>query len=152
MARENDTADLPRFLRLLWSRRLTGGRALRMIAVLTIGITLAGGTLVWLIDRNEFSSFGDGIWWALQTVTTVGYGDVVPSDTDGRVIGAILMLQGIGLITVVAAAITTTLLEQMRERRGGAEAQLERIERRLAAIERALAPQDAGEPDDPEVE
>jgi voltage-gated potassium channel len=109
-----------------------------MIALLTVSITVIGGALAWIVDRNEFSSLGDSVWWALQTVTTVGYGDVVPAETDGRVIGAVLMLQGIGLITVVAAAVTTTLLEQGRERRDGARAQRDRIERRLAAIERAM--------------
>jgi voltage-gated potassium channel Kch len=141
VAAENERADPPRFLKLLWSRNLTGGRALRMIATLTVAITLIGGMLAWLIDRNEFSSLGDGLWWALQTVTTVGYGDVVPTDTDGRVIGALLMLQGIGLITVVAAAVTATLLEQARDRRDGTRAQLDRIEQRLVAIERTLAPE-----------
>ncbi len=110
--------------------------------MITLVITLLGGTLAWLIDRNEFTSLGDSIWWALQTVTTVGYGDVVPRETDGRVIGVILMLQGIGLITVVAAAVTATLIEQVRERRGGSGAQLERIEQRLAAIEQALRSDD----------
>ena len=118
MARGDTPDDVPRFLRILETRPLTGRRALQLIAVITLVITLLGGTLAWLIDRNEFSSLGDSIWWALQTVTTVGYGDVVPRETDGRVIGVILMLQGIGLITVVAAAVTATLIEQVRERRG----------------------------------
>jgi voltage-gated potassium channel len=76
-------------------------------------------------------------------VTTVGYGDVVPAQTGGRVIGAVLMLQGIGLITVVAASVTATLIEQARGRARKPEQpaiadQLDRIEQQLAAIERAL--------------
>jgi voltage-gated potassium channel len=134
MAERKSPDDTPRFLRILETRPLTGRRALQLIAVITLAITMVGGTLAWIIDRNEFSSLGDSIWWALQTVTTVGYGDVVPHDTDGRVIGVILMLQGIGLITVVAAAVTATLLGQVRDRGG----QLDRIEARLEAIERAL--------------
>ena len=83
------------------------------------------------------------MWWALQTVTTVGYGDVVPADTGGRLIGTVLMLQGIGFITVVAASVTAALIEQARQRRQVDEApataeQLDRIEARLEAIERAL--------------
>ena len=48
-------------------------------------------------------------------MTTVGYGDVVPSDTEGRLIGAVLMLQGIGFITVIAASVTAALIEQARK-------------------------------------
>jgi voltage-gated potassium channel len=92
------------------------------------------------------------MWWALQTVTTVGYGDIVPQQTGGRLIGAVLMLQGIGLITVVAAAVTATLIEQSRDRLGGGAPdmdptiaeQLERIESRLSAIEHRIDAQEAG--------
>jgi voltage-gated potassium channel len=136
MAGEQDSADAPRLLRILEGRRLSPRRALQLIALLTFAVTLVGALLAWLIDRNEFSSLGESFWWALQTVTTVGYGDVVPAETDGRVIGVILMLQGIGLITVVAAVITATLLEQARTRRERPPAQLDRIEQRLAAAAR----------------
>ena len=43
------------------------------------------------MNRKDFDSFGDALWWALQTVTTVGYGDVVPTSGTGRVIGAFVM-------------------------------------------------------------
>src|SRR6478752_4649019 len=45
--------------------------------------------LITLLDRQEFPSLGTGLWWALQTVTTVGYGDVTPATTAGRLVGAI---------------------------------------------------------------
>ena len=96
--------------------------------------------MIWLVDHDEFPNLGTSLWWSLQTVTTVGYGDVVPQATSGRLIGAVLMLQGIGFITVVAAAVTASLIEQARGRREEPEeqvlaAQLDRIEARLAAIE-----------------
>ena len=68
------------------------------------------------MDHNEFPDIGLRMWWALQTVTTVGYGDIVPADTEGRIIGAVLMLQGIGFITVIAASVTAALIEQARKR------------------------------------
>ena len=76
----------------------------------------------------------------MQTVTTVGYGDVVPRGTVGRLIGAVLMLNGIALITVITAIVTAMLVEQARRRRGeGLESEiaaaLERIEGRLEEIE-----------------
>jgi voltage-gated potassium channel len=115
-----------------------------MIVITTTVVTLAGGLLIWAVDHREFPDLGTALWWALQTVTTVGYGDVVPAQTGGRVIGAVLMLQGIATITVVAASVTAVLIEQIRRRRGVAEdpvmvARLEQMDARLAAIERALA-------------
>jgi len=135
---------------------LTARRAAQIIMLATFLVTLAGGFLIWLLDHKEFPNLGTSMWWALQTVTTVGYGDVVPADTKGRIIGAVLMLQGIGLITVVAAAVTATLIEQVRKRRkldddSGTAAHLERIEARLEEIERALGVESrsADEPDKP---
>ena len=84
------------------------------------------------------------MWWALQTVTTVGYGDVVPHDTVGRLIGAILMLNGIALLTVVTAGITAMLIEQSRRRRSKSDdpvlARLERIESQLSELNSRLPP------------
>ena len=122
---------------------LTARRAAQIIMVATLTVTVAGGFLIWLVDHDEFPDLGESLWWALQTVTTVGYGDVVPADTEGRIIGSVLMLQGIGFITVIAASVTAALIEQARKRRRLDEepesaAHLGQIEARLAAIERAL--------------
>ncbi|MDX6586854.1 MAG: voltage-gated potassium channel [Solirubrobacterales bacterium] len=135
---------------------LTARRAAQIIMIATFLVTLAGGVLIWLLDHKEFPNLGTSMWWALQTVTTVGYGDVVPADTKGRIIGAVLMLQGIGLITVVAAAVTATLIEQVRKRRNTDDEDsvtamhLKRIEARLDEIERALSVErrSTDEPDD----
>ena len=130
------------FLRPL-AETLTPRKAAQIIMVATLLVTLAGGFLIWLVDHKEFPNLGTSLWWSLQTVTTVGYGDIVPADTTGRIIGAVLMLQGLALITVVAAAVTATLIEQVRKRRNLDEdsatlVHLKRIEARLDAIEGAL--------------
>jgi len=124
-------------------RPLTARRAARIIFVFSFLVTAAGGVLIWLVDRAEFDDLGESLWWSLQTVTTVGYGDIVPHQTGGRIIGAFVMLQGIALITVVAAAVTATLIEQARQRREPDEdselaARLQGIEDRLAAIQSRL--------------
>ena len=134
--------------RKLFRQPLTARRAVQMIVLQTLLVTVAGGVLIWLLDHREFDDLGESLWWSLQTVTTVGYGDVVPSQTGGRIIGAVVMLQGIALITVVAAAVTASLIEQARRRQsesepGGAE-QLARIEERLGAIETALSKREGG--------
>jgi voltage-gated potassium channel len=57
------------------------------------------------IEGSNIKSFGDGLWWALTTVTTVGYGDRFPTGTEGRTIAFALMLVGISLMGVVTASV-----------------------------------------------
>ena len=135
----------PLLRRALLDKPLTLRRAALMIATTSLLLTLGSGTVVWLLDEDGIGSLGDSFWWALQTVTTVGYGDVVPQGTVGRVAGAILMLTGIALISVVTAIVTAMLVEQARRRHGrGVEAEmvatLERIETRLDEIESRMEP------------
>ena len=57
------------------------------------------------IEGSNIKSFGDGLWWALTTVTTVGYGDRYPTSTEGRAIAFALMLVGISLMGVITASV-----------------------------------------------
>ena len=133
---------LPWLARKLGGRPLTARRAVVIIIGATFAITVAGGITVRLLDRKDFSSVGEGMWWAVQTVTTVGYGDVVPHGTGGRAIGAIVMLTGIAFISLITASVTALLVEQARQRQPGpedpVEAKLDRISSRLEAIEARL--------------
>jgi len=81
-------------------------------------LAFLGAVLMWLIDEKNFSSFGLAAWWALQTVTTVGYGDVVPTTAVGKVVGGIEMVIGISFIAFLTATVTSTAIE-----RGAAEKQ-----------------------------
>src|SRR3954469_17352131 len=90
-----------RLVASLRRRPLTARRAALMIASYTMVVTVAGGLIASLTDRKDFSSFGEGLWWALQTVTTVGYGDVVPTSAVSRVIGGFVMVSGIAFLTVI---------------------------------------------------
>jgi voltage-gated potassium channel len=133
----------PRVVKALTRRPLTVARATRLIVGVTFIVTVGGGVIIWLLDHKEFSDIGTSLWWAVQTVTTVGYGDVVPHETIGRLIGTVVMLTGIGFIAVMTAAVTASLIEQARRRQAADSPdptiQLDRIEARLAAIERAVA-------------
>jgi voltage-gated potassium channel len=109
-----------------------------VISASTLVLTIGGGIGAWLIDRKDFDGLGDALWWAMQTVTTVGYGDVVPEHAAGRLIGVVLMLQGIALLTVITASVTATLIDQARRRRSEPDAvltKLEQIDARLESIE-----------------
>ena len=91
-------------------------RAMTVIVTATVVSVLAGGVLISVVDNEEFPSVGTGLWWALQTVTTVGYGDVVPHQVLGRIVGAVIMLESIAFVAIVTAAITSNFVERARRR------------------------------------
>jgi voltage-gated potassium channel Kch len=95
---------------------LTVRRAARIIASVTVAVTIISGVLIHFTDPKNFPNIGDGLWWAIQTVTTVGYGDLVPASTLGRLVAALVMLVGIGFLTVITASITSTFIETARRR------------------------------------
>jgi Ion channel len=75
-------------------------------------LALAGAIMMRVADAHNFPSLGLAFWWALQTVTTVGYGDHVPTTTTGMFVGAIEMMIGIALITLLTAAVTSTVIQR----------------------------------------
>lgn len=117
---------LARVLRLL--RALTALRRLRGLAfvdvlinrnklghtlVVSASVVLGLASVVWLLERDTnpaLSSFGDALWWAIVTTTTVGYGDITPQTGLARLVATVLMLMGIGLIGVVASSISAAMI------------------------------------------
>ena len=65
-------------------------------------------------DSHNFPSIWRGLWFSVQTVTTVGYGDVVPTTVAGRLIASFVMVLGIGFVTVITASITGTFIARSR--------------------------------------
>ena len=88
-----------------------------VIIVATIVSVVVGGVLIRVVDPEEFPDLGTGLWWALQTVTTVGYGDVTPENTSGRLVGALFLLEAIAFVTIVTAVITSSFVERARQER-----------------------------------
>jgi voltage-gated potassium channel len=88
-------------------RRLTAGTAFTIVALVTLFIVVVAGTAEAIVDAREFHSTWAGIWWAVVTITTVGYGDLAPKTVAGRLIGVLLMLVGIGFISVLTATIAS---------------------------------------------
>jgi voltage-gated potassium channel len=72
------------------------------------------GVLEWVVDPKTFHSVWLGIWWAVETVTTVGYGDIIPRQTVGKLMAGFLMLGGLSLIAVVTAAITSGFVSRVQ--------------------------------------
>ena len=103
-----DDARLERWLDRMLARATTPRGAGVVIASATTAITLGAGILMTVIDGDNFPSIRSGLWWAVQTVTTVGYGDNVPTNVSGQLLAALVMLLGIGFLTVITAAITST--------------------------------------------
>ncbi len=99
------------------------------LALTFVGLAFVGAIVIRIVDPDNFPSLGLAIWWALQTVTTVGYGDVVPTTAVGRVIGGLEMVLGISFITFLTAGVTSIVIQ-----RGSAKAQ---------AVERAHDERDA---------
>ena len=148
------TRPHPRVFNVLLGKPLTAPRAARILASVTVVVTIVAGVLMHFTDPKTFPSIGGGLWWAVQTVTTVGYGDVVPASTTGRLVAALVMLFGIGFLTVVTAAITSTFIETTRRRIEGARtdtlvARLDDIATRLDAIEARLGASGPAGPDAP---
>jgi voltage-gated potassium channel len=125
--------------------------AVSVIVVATAVVVVGGGVAMRLLDHSEYESVWTGMWWALQTVTTVGYGDVTPEHVSGRIVGAFVMLYGIAFLTITIAAITSTFVaraEREQMEKSGDQARLEShlgdLSGRLERIEQSLGELAAG--------
>jgi voltage-gated potassium channel len=126
------------------ARASTPRGAAVVIASVTTSITILAGLLMTVLDHKGFPSVGSGLWWAVQTVTTVGYGDHVPTTVAGRLVAALVMLLGIGFVTVITASITGSFVARSRREQSSGNnnaptaEQLKQIDERLERIEAAL--------------
>ena len=121
---------MTRFLREPVSVR----NAANVIVVATAVVVVGGGVAMWVLDHEEYPNVWRGMWWALQTVTTVGYGDVTPTRTSGRIVAAFVMLEGIAFLAILVAAITSTFVaraEREQAEAGKEESGEKRIDARF---------------------
>ena len=146
-------SKVPLTARLLLAESLTARRAAGIIAAFAFVITVAGGILERVLDHSEYPTIGRGLWFALQTVTTVGYGDVTPRLASGRIIASVVMLTAIGFLAVITAAVTAALVESGRRRfaltsERDLSDRLADVSERLARIEASLDQLRPGGPPD----
>jgi voltage-gated potassium channel len=121
-------------------RRLSSRDTFRFVALATVLLMVIAGVAQAELDAGDFHSYWDGIWWAICTVSTVGYGDLYPHTTGGRVIAILLMIVGIGFVAVLTAAIASRFVKvdadaETNEIRDA----LRRIEAELAALKASLS-------------
>ncbi len=129
---------MSKFLREPPSVRL----AASVIVTATALIVTLGGVLIRIVDHSAYKSVWFGMWWVLQTVTTVGFGDVPPNNLLGYLVTAGVMLWGIAFLTITTAAITSVFVARaQRERALGQEddqapvvAGLGRVDEQLAEL------------------
>jgi voltage-gated potassium channel len=107
-------------LRSLMSAVAAERHALLGSSMIIFGVILMAATVMYLIEHSQqpenFRSILHGIYWAITTVTTVGYGDVVPISTPGKIVGAVVMLMGYGLIALPVGIIASAFAREIHSR------------------------------------
>jgi voltage-gated potassium channel len=138
------------FLAAQTQRAVANQRVFLYLAVTTLLVGLLAGFVVTLVDKQDFPTLGDGIWWAIVTLGTVGYGDIVPHTAWGRVVGSLVIVFGVTFIAFLTAIVTSAfvsaaeqrarVVEQQREEASEEETRklLRSLQARLEAIEAKL--------------
>jgi voltage-gated potassium channel Kch len=136
----------PRFERTV-RRAVANRRIFPYLVVTTAGLAALAGFVVTVIDRKDFPDFGTGVWWAIVTIATVGYGDVVPHTGWGRVVGSAVIVVGVTFVSFLIAIVTSYFIaaeeaekaewerQQHEHELTEARESLRRIEERLSSIE-----------------
>ena len=126
-------------------RAFETGRILPFLMLAIAVLASVSGVVMWIIDRDDFPTLGLALWWAVTTVTTVGYGDVVPTDTAGRAVASGLMIVGYASLSLLTGIIASLLVARRSAALQATEEQaLDRIDHRLAEVERLLREQSRG--------
>lgn len=123
-------------LGLRYSRKFFVHRKFHFVGLVAVAVVLLGALGIFLVEGDTNASaktYGDALWWSIVTATTVGYGDVSPATTEGRIIAIFLMLTGIGVIGVFTATVASFFFENQQ-----AATPVPDVEARLNAIEAKL--------------
>jgi voltage-gated potassium channel len=122
-------------------RSVSSGATFRLAAFLTLLVVVVAGATEALVETGDFHSTWDGIWWALVTVTTVGYGDIQVTSVDGRIVAMIVMLFGIGFLSILTATVASFFVKAERgDETEQILAALARLESEVAELKRHVGP------------
>lgn len=106
---------------LLWSVFHEEARAIVAILFIIALTLIMSGSLMYMIENEAqpqiFSSIPAAMWWAIETLTTVGYGDVVPVTVPGKILGGLVSVIGVGTLALFSGLITVSFMDQLRLRR-----------------------------------
>jgi voltage-gated potassium channel len=104
-------ARVARMLRVVWRLGRLRGKAPKLLRALGLvaATTLAGALAFQAAEPETVPSFGMAVWWAIVTLSTVGYGEVVPTTPEGRVVAALLIFFGIGIFGYAAGFVASVL-------------------------------------------
>jgi voltage-gated potassium channel len=117
---------------------LTLRKAVGLIVTVASTLAIAAAVLERLIDP-AFKTFPEALWFAVTTVSTVGYGDYVPESGAGRIVAAALMITGLGLIPVLTSvAVSILVAQRTRQEREQTLRDMEQILERLDGLDRRL--------------
>ena len=110
------------FLREKAQRAVFNRRVFPYLALSTLAVALTAAFVATLVDRKDFPNFWLAAWWAIVTLGTVGYGDVVPTTILGRIVGSVLIVFGVTFISFLTAVVTSMFVSaEQREQRELAE-------------------------------
>lgn len=124
------------------AREILRRRGLSWVLLIVLALNLVAAALVLTFERDlptsNIHSYPDALWWAVTTITTVGYGDRFPMSPAGRGVAVVLMVSGIAVFGVITASIAAYFVEQKGEQ--DLASRLDRVLERLDAIEAKLQP------------
>ena len=100
------------FVRTRTRRAVADRRVFPFLAFTTLTVALLAGFVVTIVDKEDFPNYGTAVWWAVVTLGTVGYGDVVPHTEWGRVVGSVVIIVGVTFIAFLTAVVTSLFVEE----------------------------------------
>lgn len=114
--------------------RATGRQGLAYVGLLAIFMVFIGGVSLHELEPERAPTVWEGMWWAVVTLTTVGYGDIIPASFEGRVLAALLMISGLGAFGALAGSVGALFMaheeDDVTGRLDALQRQLDRIEAR----------------------
>ncbi|HEU0303722.1 MAG TPA: potassium channel family protein [Gaiellaceae bacterium] len=132
------------------ARAVRRRRIFPYLAAATLILALLAGLAMTIVDEKDFPNFWLAVWWAIVTLATVGYGDVVPTTVAGRVVGAGVIILGVTFLAFLTATVTSYFVSSDQEQAKARELEerqaadrelrdlLQRLEVRLGEIESKL--------------
>jgi len=134
------TGAITRFATKRVIRGFQNGRVLPALFVTMVALVFAFAAIMRVADPTSFPTYGKAVWWSVSTVTTVGYGDVVPQQPFGRIVAGILMTLGFAFLSLVTGTIASALVSRfmLDEQSTAVVEAVDRLERRIAELEKRL--------------